>query len=226
MTRNPGGRNNAFKHGAFSQDLILPDETSSDFEQLLQSLIEEWAPTGALEQDTVLSIAQGIWLKRRVERFYHREATSAQEHAGEEELNYTDTVARLLGDVQSAEEATEIIGNLPKRFREEIEIKIPRAIFTNDRSWIQKVKSLLPKLIVGYEMAIIAEQRTLKFKANKAALLRDLTAKKIAVDERLDSRIDKAIKRLAQLKAFKQVIELTASELRANEQRRISHQRQ
>jgi hypothetical protein len=46
---SPGGRNNAFKHGGFSQDLVLADEKSEDFEQLLQSLIEEWSATGALE---------------------------------------------------------------------------------------------------------------------------------------------------------------------------------
>ena len=226
MKRKPGGRNNAFKHGAFSLDLVLPDEKSEDFEQLHQGLIEEWRPTGALEEDTVLTIAQGIWLKRRVARFYDREATWAQEHAGEEELNHTDTVARLLDGVQSAEEATEFIGSLPKRFREEIEIKIPRSIFTNDQNWIQKVKSLLPKLIDGYEMAIRVEQGSLKFKAEKAALLRDLTTKKILLDERLDARIDKAIKRLAQLKTFKQVIEVRASQPKDDEQRRLSHQRQ
>ena len=52
-------------------------------------------------------------------------------------------------------------------------------------------------------MAIRVEQGSLKFKAEKAALLRDLTTKKILLDERLDARIDKAIKRLAQLKTFK-----------------------
>ena len=40
----------------------------------------------------------------------------------------------------------------------------------------------------------------------RSANLRELTAKKIALDERLDARIDKAVKRLAQLKALKQII--------------------
>jgi hypothetical protein len=46
MTRKPGGHNNSIKHGAFAQDMILPDENSEDFERLHQSLIEEWKPKG------------------------------------------------------------------------------------------------------------------------------------------------------------------------------------
>ena len=103
MKRKPGGHKNAFKHGAFARDLILTGETREDFERLHESLIEEWKPKGALEEDTVLTLAQGIWLKRRVERFYHQEATWAEEHPGEEELNYVDSLTRMLDHVQSFE---------------------------------------------------------------------------------------------------------------------------
>jgi hypothetical protein len=227
MTRRPGGRNNALKHGAFSQDLVLPDEKREDFEQLHQSLIEEWSPTGALEEDTVLTLAQGIWLKRRVERFYHQEATWAQEHAGEEELNYADALARVLEHAQSVEDVTEIIAVLPDRYREWIETKYHRSNFFNDaQSWIRSVKSIIPKLIEGYEITVMDERRSPAFKAEKAALLRDLTAKKIALDERLDSRIDKAVKRLAQLKALKQVFGVQASHVKGIEHRGTSDPRQ
>ena len=57
---------------------IFPDENGDEFAQLHQGLVEEWKPSGALEEDTVLDIAQCIWLKRRVERFYRREAMGGQ----------------------------------------------------------------------------------------------------------------------------------------------------
>jgi hypothetical protein len=112
MTRKPGGGNNAFKHGAFSQDLILPDEKREELEQLHESLIEDWKPKGALEEDTVLTLAQGIWLKRRVERFYHREATWAQEDPKEEELNVMDLFATALDAIQCVEDAAGLIAGL------------------------------------------------------------------------------------------------------------------
>lgn len=96
MARKNGGRNNALKHGAFAQDLILPDENQDEFEKLYQSLVAEWKPEGALEHDTVRTLAKCIWAKRRAERFYQREATWAQEHPDEVALNQVDSVARAL----------------------------------------------------------------------------------------------------------------------------------
>jgi hypothetical protein len=54
--------------------------------------------------------------------------------------------------------------------------------------------------------------------------MRELTAKKIAQEERLDSMIDKTIKRLAQLKTLKQVIGAQASTTRIANHRSTSHQ--
>jgi hypothetical protein len=225
MARKPGGRNNASKHGGFSQDLVLPDEKSEDFEQLHQSLIDEWSPTGALEEDTVLTLAQGIWLKRRVERFYHREAVWAQEHADEEELDYVAKVAAMLGHAKGVEEVTGLIAVLPDLYRKWIEQECPRSKIDDAQSWIQCVKSKILEIMRVRQSNMIEQEHSRAFKGKKAALLRDLTAKKISLDERLDGRIDKAIKRLAQLKTFKQVIEVRASQ-KSNEPRRISDQGQ
>jgi hypothetical protein len=183
----------------YVQDMILPDENSEDFERLHQSLIEEWKPKGALEEDTVLTLAESIWLKRRVERFYHREATWAQEHPGEEELNDMDLFAKALDEAA-------LIASLPQRYREWIETNLPQSKFINAQLWIRRLKSAMPDSIVIHELSVMKEQTSLAFKAEKAALLRDLTAKKIALDERLDSRIDKAVKRLAQLKASSRLL--------------------
>ena len=70
MARKPGGKNNAITHGAYAKDLILPGESVREFNLLHRDLIEEWKPIGTLEEDTVLTLAQGIWLKRRVDRLF------------------------------------------------------------------------------------------------------------------------------------------------------------
>jgi hypothetical protein len=46
------------------------------------------------------------------------------------------------------------------------------------------------------------------------------------IEERLDSRIDRAFKRLAQLKTLKQVIAVQTSTTRVADQRSTSHQNQ
>jgi hypothetical protein len=71
MARETGGKNNSFKHGTFAESFsIVPGEHDDDFDLLHQHLVEEWKPTGTLEEDTVLTIAQCIWLKGRVAGFF------------------------------------------------------------------------------------------------------------------------------------------------------------
>jgi hypothetical protein len=60
---------------------------------------------------------------------------------------------------------------------------------------------------------------------HRATYLREVTAKKIALDERIDARIDKTVKRLAQLKTFKQMLEDQASRVKTIDHG-ISDQRQ
>ena len=87
------------------------------------------------------------------------------------------------------------------------------------------MKSEIHSLVVAHERIVISETHDPRFKAEKAAKLRELTAKKIALDERLDARVDKALKRLAQLKTFKQMLGDQAS-LAKTIDHRISDQRQ
>jgi hypothetical protein len=60
---------NAQKHAVFSKFLVLPGEDRRQFQQLLDEVIEEWHPDGATEDDAVLCIAKGIWLKLRFQSF-------------------------------------------------------------------------------------------------------------------------------------------------------------
>ena len=60
---------NALKHGAFAKTAILPGEDPREFEELHFELRKEWMPEGPTEEDAVLSIANGIWRKGRVQKF-------------------------------------------------------------------------------------------------------------------------------------------------------------
>lgn len=205
MTK-PGSENNAFKHGAFSEFAILPGENAEEFERLHQSLIMEWSPVGALEEEVVLTLAQCIQQKRRAERYYRQEMIWAEQHPDKEKLNNLRFLCGFLDHLQSFEDAAELISNLPDEFREWINSEYPRSQFKDAKSWIDCLKEEMPKLIQMRELAMIRRSNEHSFKAEKAAQLRELMAKKIALDERLDSRIDKSIKGLAQAKALKSIL--------------------
>jgi hypothetical protein len=69
MSSRASRRLNAVIHGAFAKTAILPGEDPAEFEELHSALIEEWVPVGPTEEDAVLSIAKGIWRKRRAQKF-------------------------------------------------------------------------------------------------------------------------------------------------------------
>ena len=73
MSKQTDHHINAIKHGAFSSILILPWESRAEFAGLYDELIAEWKPIGRTEQDAVLSIAKGIWRKRRMQAFLGNE---------------------------------------------------------------------------------------------------------------------------------------------------------
>ena len=75
--RKPGGRDNARKHGGFMANLILANENGEEFQQLHESLIEEWNPDPGTEELAVLYLAQSIWVQRRVDRYHRREIALA-----------------------------------------------------------------------------------------------------------------------------------------------------
>jgi hypothetical protein len=225
MARKRGGKNNAITHGAYAEYPFLPDENADEFLQLHQGLIEEWKPTGALEGDTVLTLAQCIWAKRRVDRLYYREVTWAQEYPGDQVLVYVGTLADKLDGTQTFESVTEVISRLPELYKKWIERIVPRSEFKDEKSWGQSVKSGILYLRMQHDMFINENIQSLAFEAEIAAQVRELTSEKIAQDDRVDARIDKAIKRLAQLKAFKQIEAEQASRARTIDQHSIANHR-
>jgi hypothetical protein len=66
MTNTKERRHPALKHGAYSATAVLPGESRAEFEKLHCDLIAEFAPSGALEDDIVMSLAQFIWRKQNL----------------------------------------------------------------------------------------------------------------------------------------------------------------
>ena len=66
------------------QRRILPGESAAEFEKLHQALITEFRPNGALEEETVASLAHLLWRKKNLITFRlaeraHQRATEIQE---------------------------------------------------------------------------------------------------------------------------------------------------
>ena len=58
--------NNAFKHGAYAKNIVLPSESVEEFEQLLQGHRLQYNPTNEPQEAVVRELAGIQWMKDRV----------------------------------------------------------------------------------------------------------------------------------------------------------------
>src|SRR5258708_29318823 len=68
--RTPDGKQrsklNAIKHGIFSKAVLLKDESQSEFDSLLNGLLNDLRPEGTLEELLVEKLAALAWRHRRL----------------------------------------------------------------------------------------------------------------------------------------------------------------
>jgi hypothetical protein len=203
-------RPNAQKHGIFSATAILPGEEAREFEILQANLTQEWKPTGATEEDAVLSIAKAIWRKRRLQKFIEvqiRRNTVNPKHHSYVERN---GLIGLLMHVHSASAETPFVEYAPLYLRADriqyLERKYPLKSFKSYAEWIEAIKDEVSRLLEA--------SRPLNSQAEQIDLLLDSATfftddhfrQELALDERLDVMIDRAVKRLIQTKAMKQLL--------------------
>ena len=62
MTRRTN--KNAFKHGVYAKDIVIPGESAEEFEQLLQEFHLQFNPIGAPQEAVVRELAGIQWVKR------------------------------------------------------------------------------------------------------------------------------------------------------------------
>jgi hypothetical protein len=114
--------------------------------------------------------------------------------------------------------ANRIIGLLPERYSKWLERKFPRSNYDDANSRIQTLtSSAMPRIQEIHALAVVKERGSLQYKIDQAARVRDLMENKLKLDERVDSRTDKAIRRLAQLKTLRQVIGLQVPQAKSIE---------
>jgi hypothetical protein len=194
---------NAITHGAFSSILILPWESKAKFAELYDELIDEWKPLGRTEQDAVLSIAKGIWRKRRMQAFLGNELDEHSCDPNHLAYNEVEMLRTLYVSIETEPDKFETwLRGLPTQKADDLRRKFPRKDFQSDSDWVEAIQheiksNLLPAArpvedLVGPSASVLFTDEAIKHD--------------IGVEERIDAMIDRAIKRLVQTKAMKQML--------------------
>ena len=215
-------RPNAEKLGIFSNGIsILPGEDQDEFDDLQLQYLNEWMPDGATEKEAVFSLVRAEWLKRRLLRF-----RIAQIMKNSIDPNHPSFDERLgiVGFAAASERADKQFENyaaayLPEKVVEILSLKFPAANFKSNSKRIEAILTeiatnplLQPPNLVDVPDA-----------ADWMALLRSaatVTAEQfkheLALEERLDAMASRALKRLIQTKAVKQMLAQTQAQLPAS----------
>jgi hypothetical protein len=215
MRSQNGKTPNAFKHGVFAGPGILDGESREAFGELQSKLVEEWKPNGPTEEETVLSIAKAIWRKRRAENFLDLQLlkrSSDPSHPGYDEatnLRFLAVVMRDKPETAFEEWAARCLrADKVKHLRQ----KVPRSNFESNSEWAQAViNEINSVLLPEIELQDPTAKGIDAFMRSARALSDDLFDRELALDERLDAMIDRAVKRLIQTKAMKQMLGQTGA---------------
>jgi hypothetical protein len=201
---------NAYKHGLFSRTMIVPGEDRQEFEALHSDLIREWMPDGATEEDAVLSLAEAIWRKRRVGQFIEFQFVK----------NITDPSLPSYNEHRSLSDLALVLREQPeyalKEYAEKclrpdmfkfLQTKFPRSKFRSTSEWAQAVINEIETVLLPERMPPDrASAQIVSLFISTGAFTDKLFDQELMLEVRIDAMIDRAVKRLIQTKAMKQML--------------------
>jgi hypothetical protein len=187
---------NAVKHGAFSIMIILPGEDREEFKALYDALVEEWDPQGPTQEDKVFNIANNMWRKRRSQR-YLREAAELGDLINRREDRDIEAIIDFLEGAEAGKPFSEL--KLPKRWVAALKKDIPRKKFDSDEAWHKKLVEAVNELF--WELCAEQGQNTKELIVNRFCDEK-VIAEQLALEERLDAKIDRALVALGRMKTM------------------------
>jgi hypothetical protein len=230
---NQGKHPNAYKHGIFNRAVIVPGENQEEFEALHRSLITEWMPNGATEEDAVLSIAEAMWRKHRARRFiefqFLKNTTDPRLPCHNEILALSHLVAVLREQPNIVLHRDRAERSLTPDILTTLQLKFPDTEFESTAEWTQAVINHIETVLLPARMLsdrISAE--ALPLLMSTSAFTGELFDQELMLEARIDAMIDRAIKRLIQTKAMKQMLGPSVTERTSGQSGKveISHARQ
>jgi hypothetical protein len=192
---------NALKHGVFSRELILPGESRKEYERLLAELEAEYSPSGPSEIYLVNHLASLLWRERRLQ--VYRQAKLEKRVRTIESKNKTihwlGALKLLAPEFATATTAKEVEAILAtKHFTPGvITSAVPQPPPDEEAKWGPAIAEYLNKMEIPKQLHGID--------AFECALDPIEMEREIDQANRLHEEIDKTIKRLAQVKGYKQL---------------------
>jgi hypothetical protein len=191
------------KFGAAAEFAILPNEDPIEFEILRGELAEEHAPDGPLEEDLVLTIAKGIWRKRRYQNLLsakalvaHYDPTHSAQHKDQQAL---ETFYQAINGATVFEEIQQGLDQLPKHFADYLNFECPRCDFREPVEWAKAMQKVVREAFMPFLRLVAITIASTVFKD-------EVFARELEFEERIDKTIEQTLNRLEKVKAAKRQV--------------------
>jgi hypothetical protein len=223
-------RPNAQKHGVFAISPVIPGEDPREFEELHSALIDEWQPSGPIEEDRVFGIADAMWRKLRSQKFLRAKlfanTIDPNQPAFDEGYGLATLCLRLRGEPETPFDKLASSHLRPDKIKY-LSQKFPRANYQSTSEWsiaiAEEIETALlpdtpslkppePREKVGYlteGMRRMTSEGKLFISIIHAS---DFFEHDLNLREHLDARIARLVKELIQIKAMKQMLHQTSAE--------------
>ena len=220
-------RPNAMKHGVFASMAILPEEDLTEYEALFETIRDEWSPEGPTEIDAVYTLTNCVWRKRRIKEFIAKKVhwrLIDPNHPGFDPgaaFVITNAILKLHPEHLETliEESPALRKHLEKRFPEHPPRDLLEPVELAKKFNINDMKVL-------YQRGRATKPREVRSLHRADILGDDLFWQELAMEERLDAMIDRAVKRLMQAKGVKQMLASPSLNGQAQQPKSISNSKQ
>jgi hypothetical protein len=215
-----GKHGNALKHGVFAKIVILPWEDPEEFRILHTALIAEWKPDGPTEEDAVFTLAKSIWRKRRMQLFLENDmqrCSTYPDHPAYREAHMLRSFCEILEASADKPESVEPrFGLLSTEHRNHLQRKVPRQNFQSASEWIRAIQNEVTSVLLP-EAECFDRSPEVLISRDAGFFTQEVVKHELAVDERLDAMMDRAVKRLMQAKAYKEMLGSTSASGRGDQ---------
>jgi hypothetical protein len=196
----------ALKHGVFAKTAILPGEDPQEFKKLHAAVVAEWRPNGPTQDDCVLTIAQGIWSKARLQKFLHATIEACVHDPGDPLFDEGRALAQFYFVIQAApDEFYQALSCLSKEHADHLRENFFQEKFKSNSEWLEATRNEIYRVMLPKADRLQPPDDFLLCRSAHVASP-DVLEKIATTSERIDATIDRAIKRLIQAKAMKQMM--------------------
>jgi len=192
---------NARTHGLYASEVVLPDESQKEFDDLLESYRHEYCPDGISENEAVDELAILNWKRRRLETGVRQ----ALQQLNSVRPNTSDELVELVRSAQVVQ--LETVQHITERLAKQAQKLDPTTAPAGLIIEFEELTAALGEYNLRFGELCSSRRRAeeQRYEDIVQAYLPDILERELKIQAEIDRRADKLLKRLGTIRTFKEL---------------------